>query len=93
MRVKGLRLTLRADFPHDSWWTRVTVRFSDGSQERLALEKTALPQKFDITPRVVNELTLCELIKAEDESPFPALTQIEVWGEEYDADHATETQL
>ena len=93
VRVKGLRLTLRADFPHDSWWTRVTVRFSDGSQERLALEKTALPQKFDITPRVVNELTLCELIKAEDESPFPALTQIEVGGEEYDADHATETQL
>ena len=82
MTVDELRLTLRADFPHDSWWTKATVRFGDGSEEVLSLEKTAAPQSFPITPRTVTELTLCELIKADDPSPFPALTQIEAWGAE-----------
>lgn len=77
-----LRLTLRADFPHDSWWTRATVRFSDGSTEVLDLEKTAAPQAFAISPRTVTSLVLCELKKADDPSPFPALTQIEAWGTE-----------
>lgn len=77
-----VRLTLRADFPHDSWWTAATVRFSDGSTEVLTLKKTGEPQSFAITPRTVTGLTLCELKKADDPSPFPALTQIEAWGTE-----------
>ncbi|WP_367277410.1 hypothetical protein [uncultured Subdoligranulum sp.] len=77
-----VRLTLRADFPHDSWWTAATVRFSDGSTEVLTLEKTGEPQRFAITPRTVTGLTLCELKKADDPSPFPALTRIEAWGAE-----------
>lgn len=80
--VDEIRLTLRADFPHDSWWTAATVRFSDGSCEALPLEKTAEPQTFPIAPRAVTSLTLCELKKAEDASQFPALTQIEVYGAE-----------
>lgn len=80
--VDELRLTLRADFPHDSWWTAATVEFSDGSRERLALQKTAAPQSFFIRPRTVDRLVLKELIKAEDDSPFPALTQLEAWGAE-----------
>lgn len=73
-------LTLRADFPHDSHWIRATVAFSDGSSVTLPLAKTREPQSFPITPRQVTDLTLKELIKAEDDSPFPALTQIEAWG-------------
>lgn len=82
VRVDELRLTLRADYPHDSWWTEGTVRFSDGSSETFALEKTALPQAFSITPRTVTSLTLCDLKKHEDASLYTALTQIEVWGTE-----------
>lgn len=77
-----IRLTLRADFPHDSWWTQATVAFSDGSREVLTLQKSAAPQAFAIAPRTVTSLTLCELKKAGDVSPFPALTQIEAWGVE-----------
>lgn len=77
-----LRLTLRADFPHDSWWTHVTICFSDGSSEILVLEKTAKPQRFPITPRTVTSLVLRDLKKAEEESAHTALTQIEVWGVE-----------
>ena len=77
-----LRVTLRADFPHDSWWTQGTVEFSDGSREVLRFVKTAEPQSFPIAPRTVEWLVFKELIKAEDPSPFPALTQLEAWGTE-----------
>ena len=80
--VDELRLTLRADFPHDSYWTQATVEFDDGSREVLHLNKTAAPQAFAIAPRTVQSLKLFELKKADDASPFPALTQIEVWGTE-----------
>ncbi len=32
VRLDRVVFTLRADFPHDSWWNRCTVRFSDGSR-------------------------------------------------------------
>ena len=81
-----LRVTLRADFPHDSWWTQGTVDFSDGSSETLHFEKTDAPQRFSIAARTVTKLTLHSLIKAEDPSPFPALSQFEAWGREASAD-------
>lgn len=80
--IDELRLTQRADFPHDSWWTEGTLRFSDGSTELLKMEKSALPQVFPIQPRTVTSLTLCELKKHEDASLYTALTQIETWGTE-----------
>lgn len=54
----------------------------DGSREVLQLTKTAAPQTFAITPRTAKSLKLFELKKAEDPSPFPALTQLEAWGTE-----------
>lgn len=80
--IDELRLTLRADFPHDAWWTQATVEFDNGSREVLELKKSAAPQCFAIAPRTVKSLKLFELIKADDPSPFPALTQIEAWGVE-----------
>ena len=80
--VDELRLTLRADFPHDTWWTQVTAAFSDGSQESLELTRTGDIQFFPLKPRSIQWLELRAFQKAEDESPFPALTQLEVWGTE-----------
>lgn len=82
VRLDELRLTLRADFPHDSWWTSATVTFGDGSAEVLTLEKSGQPQQFPIIPRSVEWLRLGHLVKADDDSPFPALTQLEAWGTE-----------
>lgn len=78
--IDELRLTLRADFPHDSWWTQAEVAFSDGSTELLSFERTEKPQSFPISSRSVEWLELKDLKKAEDDSVFPALTQIEVFG-------------
>ena len=78
--VEELRLTTRADFPHDSWWTQGTVSFSDGTSEVVELGKRVEPQSFPIKRRGITWLKVGQLIKADDPSLFPALTQIEVFG-------------
>ena len=77
-----LRITERADFPHDNYWTRATVTFSDGSRLDIPLVKSRKPQSITFPPRRVRSLVLSQLIQAEGPSPFPALTQIEAWGYE-----------
>ena len=76
--VDEIRLTLRTDFPHGNWWTQATVAFDDGNRAVLTLTKTAALQAFVITPCTVQGLKLFELKKADNASPFPVLTQIEV---------------
>ena len=48
----------------------------------LDLEKTDVSQDFSFEEKTISWLVLKELIKADDPSPFPALTQIEVFGTE-----------
>jgi hypothetical protein len=72
---------LRADFPHDAWWERVSLTFLPGGEtQEFALVKTGAAQAFPMVPRRVESVRLHTLIKADDASPFPALTQIELWG-------------
>ncbi len=80
VRIDELALTLRADFPHDAWWQQATVSFPDGHHEVLTLRKTPARQRFPIAPRITTSLVLHRLIKADDPSPFPALTRIEAFG-------------
>lgn len=78
--IDKISLVLRGDYPHDSYWTHATISFSDGSSESIDLKKLLEPQTISLPPKKIKWLELKELIKAEDESPFPALTQIEVFG-------------
>lgn len=80
VEVDWVRLLLRADYPHDSHWTQVTLAFSDGEEKVFATEPTVEFQDFHFSPKVTSTVILKNLIKAEDDSPFPALTQIEVYG-------------
>lgn len=73
-------LYTRADFPHDSWWTQVTLTFSDGSTIDWPLEKSRHGQILEFEKKYITWVEISNLIKAEDESPFPALSQIEVYG-------------
>lgn len=77
-----LAVYLRADFPHDSWWTEITVRFSDETTMVCPLEKTAKAQVIRFEKKQTEWIQLEKLIKAEDPSPFPALTQLEAYGTE-----------
>lgn len=81
-RIDEVRLTLRADFPHDNYWTAATLCFEGGgedSEEVVALQKRAEPQVFPVNLEA-REVTLKDLVMSSEPSPFPALTQIEVWG-------------
>ncbi|HWU64045.1 MAG TPA: carbohydrate-binding protein [Ensifer sp.] len=72
---------LRADFPHDAWWRHASLDcLPDAGGLTFDLVKTGDGQAFSFAPRRVERLRLHSLIKADDPSPFPALTQIEVWG-------------
>lgn len=78
--IDEVLLYLRTDFPHDSWWEQASLTFSDGETLRLSLQKSGKAQRFAVGQRTIEWMQLHDLIKADDPSPFPALTQIEVWG-------------
>ena len=61
-----------------SWEAR--LRFPAGSGLTLPLEKTGSGQRFPFPARRIEWAVLESLVKAEDPSPFPALTQLELWG-------------
>lgn len=73
---------LRADFPHDNWWTEGKVTFSDGTEMILPFEKGGHGQEFCFEPKQIEWLEFSDLKKADNPSPFPALTQFEVYGTE-----------
>lgn len=78
--VNQIALYTRSDFPHDNWWKQVTVTFSDGFAVKWDLEKSSLPHVLTFEKKEITWLKLGNLIKADDPSPFPALSQIEVYG-------------
>ncbi|QKK32926.1 carbohydrate-binding protein (plasmid) [Rhizobium indicum] len=82
VRIDEIAFYLRADFPHDSWWEKVSVTFSNGKTCCFPLVKSGTAQGFPIEPCIIEWVELHGLIKAEDASPYPALTQIEIWGTE-----------
>ena len=79
--IDTIGLVLRADYPHDSYWTQVSLRFSNGNNLTFNTTNAIEAQEFSFPPEKATSITLHSLIKAEDESPFPALTQIEVYGQ------------
>lgn len=75
-------LWTRADFPHDNWWIQARLEFSDGTGETITLEKTGKGQEFLLEKKDILWIRLKNLVKSDDPSPFPALTQIQVYGTE-----------
>ena len=81
VRLEWVDIWLRADFPHDNWWQRGELKFSDGSALRLQFEKTGTCQRFPFSPRTVTWAKLKHLQKdPEDPSPWPSLRQWVFWG-------------
>ncbi|MFP8917592.1 hypothetical protein ACLI5Y_12360 [Enterococcus innesii] len=80
VEIDKIALVLRGDYPHDSYWTQATLEFSNGQQEILRPTNQLDRQYFSFTKIRTSSILLKELIKHHDESPFPALTQIEIYG-------------
>ena len=82
--VTEMALVLRADFPHDAWWTGGHAILSDGTDISFSLQKTGARQVIPLAGNRVRWLRLERLIKSDDPSAFPALRQWEVFGRDID---------
>ena len=82
VEIDRIVLYTRADFPHDNWWRRATVSFSDDTAVDWEMEKSSHPHSLCLEKKRVSWVKLSRLVKSEEPSPFPALTQIEVYGRE-----------
>lgn len=80
--VDRMVIYLRADFPHDNWWEQATAAFSDGTSLKLSFRKTDEGQEFIFDTKKICWLELFDLTASSEPSPFPALTQLEVYGTE-----------
>lgn len=82
VKIDKLVIYLRADFPHDACWKKGKVIFSDNSELEIDFKETKNAQEYSFDSKIVSSLKLCELVKFDEHSPFPALTQLMVFGEE-----------
>ena len=82
VEIDRIVLYTRADFPHDNWWRSVHFDFSDESGLEMQMEKSMLPHEITFPSRRVRWVEMNHMVKSDDPSPFPALTQIEVYGRE-----------
>lgn len=80
VKVDWVRLLFRGDYPHDSYWTEVTLAFSDGEEFVFETTNAMAFQEFKFPVKETEYIVLKNLKKAEDASVFPALTQIEIFG-------------
>lgn len=88
VEIDRVVLYTRSDFPHDNWWKQVTLTFSDGSSLEWKLEKSRLPHTITFPAKKITWVKLEKLIKADDPSPFPALSQIEVYGRDVEQEES-----
>jgi len=78
VQIDTLRIMLRTDFPHDSYWKTAVVEFSDGSSIPLEMTSTSDFQDFTFKAKKVNWLRLTHLVSAENR--WSALIELEAWG-------------
>lgn len=78
--VDEMALTLRADFPHDAYWTHGHVVLSDGAEVAYDLQKTGDRQYIRLGEHKVTWMRLERMQKSDDPSAFPALIEWEVFG-------------
>ncbi len=79
MTANELVIYLRADFPHDGWWKKATVFFSDNTKKEIQLIKTAEPQRFNLDKKKTSFIRIADLEPAIPDT-WCAITEIEVWG-------------
>lgn len=80
VEVDCIQFLFRGDYPHDSYWTKVTLKFSDGEEIQVPTTDSLGFQVCQFSKKETEYIKFKDLMKNEDASTFPALTQIEVFG-------------
>lgn len=79
VELDKVRLMIRADFPHDSYWKNLDIEFSDGSKVPLQIDSSPAFQDFSFPKRKVSWLRIANVVP-EDPAKWCALIEIEAWG-------------
>jgi hypothetical protein len=79
VELDKIRLMVRADFPHDSYWKSADVEFSDGSRLAIRIGPSAEFQEFPFAKRKVSWLRITHLVPA-DPSRWCSFIEVEAWG-------------
>jgi len=81
VELNKIRLMVRADFPHDSYWRSAEVEFSDGSSVPLELSPSPDFQDFSFTKRRVSWLRIAKVVPA-DPAKWCSFIEVEAWGKD-----------
>ena len=84
VEIDKVRIFIRCDFPHDSYWKCLSMHFSDGSHLDAPLEKKADGQDFTFPKKKVSWLQLDNFKQPITPLGWAALTEIEVYGSDSD---------
>jgi hypothetical protein len=79
VELDKIRLMIRADFPHDSYWKSADVEFSDGSHLPIQISSSAELQDFSFPKRRVSWLRITNLVP-EDPAKWCSFIEVEAWG-------------
>jgi len=79
VELDKIRLMVRADFPHDSYWKSADVEFSDGSHVSIQIKEAAESQEFSFAKRRTSWLRITNLVPA-DPSRWCSFIEVEAWG-------------
>jgi hypothetical protein len=79
VEVDSIRLMIRADFPHDSYWKSAVIEFSDGSRLPIQITSTSELQRFNFSKRRVTWFRITNLVPA-DPGKWCSFIEVEAWG-------------
>jgi F5/8 type C domain len=79
VELNKVRLMVRADFPHDSYWKSADIEFSDGTHVSIQIGSSAEFQDFSFKKRRASWLRLTNLVPA-DPARWCAFVEVEAWG-------------
>ena len=79
VEVDKIRLMVRADFPHDSYWQSAVIEFSDGGQLPITIKPSADFQDFTFPKGSVSWIRLSKLVPA-DPARWCSFIEVEAWG-------------
>ena len=79
--VDSVTLYIRHDFPHDSYWYKGILNFSDSSRIRINIDSTAKGQGYKFSKRVTRWMRIDSLVWRVPNT-WCAMTQVKVWGDD-----------
>lgn len=81
VELDKIRLMVRADFPHDSYWKTAEIEFSNGTHLPIQIAQSAEFQDFVFPKRRVSWVRITNLVPA-DPARWCSFIEVEAWGKD-----------